>query len=83
MNSKHFHKNTGLCFGAAFNHYMLWNWYGFWCGIVLVISVFGYGFLTKEIICCSSLYSFLMSFIMSSILRCNSLPKMISSYPQS
>ena len=32
MNSKHFNKGIGLQFGAAFNHYMLWElvWFLVW-----------------------------------------------------
>ena len=82
MNGKCFSTDISLQFGAAFNHYTLWElvWFLVQHCFVYFLSLI-MNLLTKEIICCSFLCPFLMSFVMSSIFRCNSPPEMISSYP--
>ena len=77
INSKHINDVIGLCIGTALYHYVVWNWYCFWCGNVLF---FVPCLLCQEVICCSTFCSFLMSLVMSSIFGCNSLTNMVSPY---
>ena len=77
INGKHINDVTDLHIGVALYHYVLWNWYYFWCGNVLF---FVPCLLCKKVICCSTFCSFLMSLIMSGIFGCNSPMTMVSSY---
>ena len=78
INGKHFNVIIHLHIGAALYHYILWNWYCFQCSNVLFFIPC---LLCKEVICCSTFCSFLVSLIMSGIFGCNSPMEMVSSYP--